>query len=304
MFSIIIPVFNKAKYICFSIESVLNQSFGQFELIIVNDGSSDNINEILKENFSDRRIIVLNQDNHGVSSARNLGIAIAKFEYVAFLDADDFWEPNYLEEFYKTIVSFKNNSPSIIGCTYEVVNKQKILGIENCEFEKPYLIKNYFEGAHHNAIFFSSSTVVKTQVLRDLAGFNINLTHGEDLDMWFRIMMLDPIAIFIPMRLSYYFMGDPNQAMSYLPKLEKHIVGNIFSMYSKNEYFDKNPFFPIFIEKFLLKNLRPYYVLDKNKFEVKRLLADISNWHFPYIIFYLLPRTVVKIIYKLKKKIS
>lgn len=92
--SVIMPAYNMEKYIGDSIESVLNQNYINFELIIINDGSSDGTKEIIaKYQHMDERIIYIEQENHGVSVARNVGMSCAKGKYISFLDADDLWEP-------------------------------------------------------------------------------------------------------------------------------------------------------------------------------------------------------------------
>ena len=107
MFSVIIPLYNKAAYIEKAINSVLAQNFKEFELIIVNDGSTDDsfskltviCNRLSVENpeiFN--KIKIVQQENQGVSTARNNGVKIAKYDYIAFLDADDWWESTFLEE--------------------------------------------------------------------------------------------------------------------------------------------------------------------------------------------------------------
>src|SRR5690348_9188230 len=95
-FSIIVPVYNKENHISDTILSALNQTVGDFELIIVNDGSTDKSLELV-QSFSDKRIVVINKPNGGVSLARNIGIKRATGEYISFLDADDFWNRRYLE---------------------------------------------------------------------------------------------------------------------------------------------------------------------------------------------------------------
>ncbi|KIC01072.1 hypothetical protein OA88_15890, partial [Flavobacterium sp. JRM] len=89
-FSIVIPLYNKAYYIENTIKSVLYQSFTDYEIIIINDGSTDNSLEKVLE-FNDKRIQLYTQQNQGASVARNLGIEKAKYNYIAFLDADDLW---------------------------------------------------------------------------------------------------------------------------------------------------------------------------------------------------------------------
>src|SRR5574344_1434815 len=96
MISVVIPLYNKERYIERAIRSVLNQSFQDFEIIVVNDGSTDQSVTIVKD-INDSRIRIINQKNGGVSSARNKGISEAKYAIVAFLDADDVWKENHLE---------------------------------------------------------------------------------------------------------------------------------------------------------------------------------------------------------------
>lgn len=96
MFSIIIPLYNKADYVAETLRSVLNQTYNYYEVIVVNDSSTDNSLEIVSS-FHDKRIHVYTKKNEGVSAARNYGIMHAKHDYIAFLDADDIWDIDYLE---------------------------------------------------------------------------------------------------------------------------------------------------------------------------------------------------------------
>lgn len=95
MFSIIIPLYNKADYIAETLKSVLNQTYCDYEVIVVNDSSTDNSLEVASS-FQDERIHIYTKENEGVSAARNYGIMHAKYDYIAFLDADDIWESDYL----------------------------------------------------------------------------------------------------------------------------------------------------------------------------------------------------------------
>ncbi len=107
--SIIIPAYNAQKYIEATIQSVLKQTYTNWNLIIINDGSTDDTEKIIKSNFTDNRITYIYQENGGVSKARNNGIENAKGEYIAFLDADDFWLPENLGEKVKVL----NNNPDV-----------------------------------------------------------------------------------------------------------------------------------------------------------------------------------------------
>ena len=102
LISVIMPVYNTSQYLRRSIESVLNQTFKDFELICINDGSTDNSLQILEEYATtDSRIKIINQENSGAGYSRNVGISRSTGKYLAFLDADDWYDENFLFDVYK-----------------------------------------------------------------------------------------------------------------------------------------------------------------------------------------------------------
>lgn len=106
--SIIVPVFNVEKYLRQCLDSILGQTFNQFEVIIVNDGSTDNSGAICQEyEARDNRIVYLEKENGGVSEARNLGLDFATSEYIIFIDSDDWIEPTYVEVYMKKLKNIK-----------------------------------------------------------------------------------------------------------------------------------------------------------------------------------------------------
>ena len=121
--SIVVPVYNAEKYLPKCIDSILNQTFKNFELILVNDGSKDN-SLIICEDYkvSDRRIKVINKKNEGVSIARNIGINSAKGKYIMFIDSDDWIESNMVEKMYDAI-----QNSDIAICGSKTVEKNKII---------------------------------------------------------------------------------------------------------------------------------------------------------------------------------
>ena len=129
MISVVIPIYNVEKYLKKCIESVINQTYKNLEIILVNDGSTDNSKNIIDEySLIDNRIKVINKKNGGLSDARNVGIEIAKGDYIAFLDSDDWIELNMYEKLYSYI---KQENADIVQCSYqevynEEVNNQKI----------------------------------------------------------------------------------------------------------------------------------------------------------------------------------
>jgi glycosyltransferase involved in cell wall biosynthesis len=183
-FSIIIPLYNKELSIKNTIDSVLSQSYPNFELIIVNDGSTDTSLEIAKS-FKDNRIRIIDISNGGVSNARNTGIKAARYEYITFLDADDLWYENSLAEFKYLIENFKDAQ---VYCTSHTLTVKEIESRK-----KRYYIDNFWR---QNAISFARNTTavvctgciaIKKECFDIISGFNITLIHGEDLDLWNRL---------------------------------------------------------------------------------------------------------------------
>lgn len=180
MFSVIIPLYNKEQSIVKTIQSVLAQTFQEFEIVVVNDGSTDNSIERVKE-FDDPRIRVINKPNGGVSSARNRGIKEASFDWIALLDGDDLWESEHLSTLKKMIELYPNDK--VFTTSFKRSNQivQTSL-IENIE-----VIEDYFDKVIIEPITCSISICVNSDVFNRVGLFDINLNRGEDLDVWARI---------------------------------------------------------------------------------------------------------------------
>lgn len=127
--SIIVPVYNKEKYIKRCIESILNQTLDEIEILIINDGSSDNslniINELIKK---DKRVIVVDKNNEGLTKTRNLGLKLAKGKYILFVDADDYIEKSMLEDMYKKI---EKDNLDLLTSDIKIERNSEIIKIEN-----------------------------------------------------------------------------------------------------------------------------------------------------------------------------
>lgn len=182
MFSVVIPLYNKELSIQNTILSVLNQSYQNFEILVVNDGSTDNSVDAVKT-INDERIRLINQENQGVSAARNRGIKEAKNEWIAFLDGDDLWESNHLEEIVKMMSVFPENK--VYVTSFEFSDKRKMFKHERKS--KIFKIDNYFKEAMKENLLWTSIVVVHAQCFIDVGDFNINLNRGEDLDLWARL---------------------------------------------------------------------------------------------------------------------
>lgn len=184
-FSILIPVFNKEKFVAKTIKSVLSQSFADFEIIVINDGSTDKSEtEILA--LTDKRIHYFLKENEGVSVARNLGIEKASAEYICFLDADDFWFPNFLE----TMNHYINMLPyeKVFASAIEIETRKKIVQapysfVKKSDFE----IVNFFDASQKEAILWTSSVCIHKDVFKKVGVFDEQLKVSEDTDLWIRI---------------------------------------------------------------------------------------------------------------------
>ena len=187
--SIIIPAYNAIKYLPDTLESVLKQTFTDFEILIINDGSSDNVVEWFT-NITDPGIKLISQSNQGVSAARNTGIAEAKGEYIAFLDADDLWSPTKLE---KQLQCFANNpSLGLVHTAMTLVDeKGNSLGRTFTSNVEGDALKLLLE----NNTIVTSSVIVRRNCLTTVGEFNINLNSSEDWELWVRIASRYPIGL-------------------------------------------------------------------------------------------------------------
>ena len=196
MISVVIPLYNKEKQIKRTLQSVLTQTFQDFEIVIVNDGSTDN-STIEVEKIKDSRIRLIHQENAGVSAARNKGIEEAKYELIALLDADDEWKNKYLEVQYDLYKKYPKCD--IFACNYEFVNEKHDISptiIKKLSFkENDGILNNYFEVAcvSHPPLC-SSAIVIKKKAIQAIGGFPLGIKSGEDLLTWAKLATFYQIA--------------------------------------------------------------------------------------------------------------
>lgn len=187
-FSIVIPLYNKRNSLRDCIESVLNQSYDDFELIVVDDGSTDGSAEIVRE-FSDERIRLVEKENGGVSSARNLGVKLAKNPWIAFLDGDDIWAKWHLE----TMACLSESEPLALVLSSSLDSFFDSKGVEekiknaNKEFNH-YLIKDlHADWLAKKQVISSSSAVVHISCFARVGYLREDLIKGEDTNFWARL---------------------------------------------------------------------------------------------------------------------
>lgn len=197
LISVIIPTYNRAHLIKRSATSVLNQTYKNLELIIVDDGSTDNTKEVI-DSLNDKRIVYVKQENQGVSMARNNGVAIAKGEYIAFQDSDDVWHLDKLE---KQLFALQENNADIIFC--------KILKIGNLrKMKEPSYIKEGFLPKNILPFnFFPQSSLGKTEIFKNNF-FDKTIQGIEDFDLAIRIHKKYSIYCINDALIDYYYTVD------------------------------------------------------------------------------------------------
>lgn len=182
MISDVIPLYNKQLSIKSTIQSVLNQRFKDFEIIVVDDGSTDDSAKVV-ESISDNRILLISQSNQGVSSARNCGIKMANNQWIAFLDGDDLWRANHLDEIYKMMTGFPNEKVYVTSFDYSDARKT----FRHLPKRPIYRIENYFKQAAKEPLMWTSIVVINKDCFDRIGLFNVSLNRGEDTDLWVRL---------------------------------------------------------------------------------------------------------------------
>ena len=201
-FSVIIPLYNKAPYVRKALDSIRAQTYGDYELIVINDGSTDNSVILLEEylrGIDDINYKIINQHNSGVSAARNNGVAASNGSYVAFLDADDWWEPTYLERMAQLIEDYPD--AGLYACNYIYYKPGKThvaLNILTGYINYP---KAYYES---NAMPVTSiSVAIPREIYDKMGGFPLGIKLGEDFLLWSKIALQYPVA-FLNEPLAWY----------------------------------------------------------------------------------------------------
>ncbi|SDS03344.1 Glycosyl transferase family 2 [Formosa sp. Hel1_31_208] len=282
-FSIIISVYNKADYIGQTINSVLCQSFSDFEVIIVNDGSTDGSLEIMKS-FNDHRLQIIDQTNQGASQARNQGISLAKSAYIALLDGDDLWDPYYLESIHNAIQKHPDKSVFTTAIAHKY--KDRIVPVPySFKQDSAILILDYFEASQRHSALSGSSIVFKKEVLDLTSGFDTTITSGEDTDLWIRIGLHFPI-VFISKVLAYYVYNEDSLSNTSFNIHEKPKFDNYKDEEQTNhflkKFLDRNRFSLAVMSKLNDDNdgyIRYRQALSSKNLSLKRrLIVDSPKW--------------------------
>jgi glycosyltransferase involved in cell wall biosynthesis len=185
-FTVIVPVHNKELYVSRSIQSIIDQSYKHFEIIVIDDASTDNSLEAIK-NFEDERIRVFKRPVPGAAgyAARNLGIQKAKAEWVTFLDADDEWTPDHLENFAE-FLTLCSGELDFLGSGYKTDYGEEMSHPKDAVFDKKSALKSFYR---HKS-FCTNTVCVRKKVITAAGGFPAkDCKRGGDLDTWLRCLL-------------------------------------------------------------------------------------------------------------------
>ncbi|OOG24418.1 hypothetical protein B1C78_08760 [Thioalkalivibrio denitrificans] len=193
MFSVVIPLYNKGPHIRETLDSVLKQTHCPLEIIVVDDGSTDDGPAIVST-YADRGVRLVSQSNQGVSVARNTGVTHASGDYVAFLDADDRWLPNHLQVAWHLVTEYPSAA---------LLTTAHLIERENRTFRPRSTFPNGWEGivpdffssyAQGLSLVNSSAAIVRRDALDSVGGFPQGVRRGEDIIVWVNLALNYPVA--------------------------------------------------------------------------------------------------------------
>jgi len=215
-FSVVVPLYNKRPYIRRAVDSVLGQTFEDFEMIVVDDGSTDGSADALQD-FADGRMRIIRQANAGVGAARNRGMAEAAGCWIAFLDADDAWLPDHLDELAELAGEFPEAGLLSTTCV-EAVGAQLPVVPKPDGGAARREIDYFFEASRRIGVINSTSAAVRRAIVQELGGF-LDKRAGEDLEYWARWALCAPV--FKSDKVTCVYFRDTGGVMASLA-LQKH----------------------------------------------------------------------------------
>lgn len=271
--SVIVPVYNSEKYLHKCIDSVRNQTYLDFELLLINDGSTDRSGEICDEYaVKDKRVKVFHKENGGVSSARNIGLDNAKGKYIVFVDSDDWIEETYLENFF---ILDKDLETALVLQGF-------IRELKNGDFRKHLLPNRVFYAKEYSELFYSiklirkwpfiasklfSSEIIKNNFIR----FDEDITYGEDLLFILDYLLFSEKVILVNNANYYYTYQEGSLSRFYYPyesenKRLESIIAKLNKLDAKFKFNDKtNKLHKCFFAIYLFRVMQSVYLSSDKK---------------------------------------
>lgn len=314
--SVVIPLYNKAHRIARTLQSIIGQTWRDFEVIVVDDGSTDGGGEIVCS-FRDPRVRLVKQDNKGVADARNRGVREASGDYIAFIDGDDEWAPEYLATAHELIVHFPQAGMFCFGGLVKEEGNDKVFERVIPQFRDRTLLIDYFENPDMTS--HTSATVVKRSFFWQAQGFPSGMRRLEDFACWCRIAMISPV-VYCGKPLSTYWGNIPGQ-ITHLPRAEQEKMWpSITRYYNELVSFSitidfRSVYFIRYIKhdvrsRFyhaILENDQTKYIFFQKHFDqvVWKLLPERAiyhwRWCWRYIVFFVV--FITKCIWCIERKV-
>lgn len=323
-FSVVIPLYNKQNSIIATLQSVLAQTYQNFEIVVLDDGSTDDSARIAEEYIrecmaygvraphestsfvggpAECRGKVIRKANGGVCSARNRGIQEAKYDYIALLDGDDLWDEHYLEEQVKLIRDFPE--AKMWGINFAEMSNGKLIRTLPTGLPEGYrgYVENYFQmPGRMSDLYCSSSVVIKKEVF-DLVGyFDERIKYSEDIDMWYRIIANYPV-VFYDKYMVFYLFDAENRAMN-RQRLLKFWLPFFVDKYTEYQ-FKQNLVFYRWINRWAANRIRIFYFEEVPGQKADAVLAakklDYSVIPYKYRLLFGAPYWIAVILEKLDK---
>lgn len=310
--SIVIPLYNKQNSIAATLQSVFAQTYTNYEVIVVDDGSTDdsaNVAEATLREFSERPLgyclefRVFRKENGGVCSARNKGIQEAKYDYIALLDGDDQWDEHYLEEQVKLIQDFPE--AKMWGINFAELSKGELIRKLPTGLPDGYrgYVENYFQmPGRISDLYCSSSVVIRKEVFERVGYFDERIKYSEDIDMWYRIIANYSVA-FYDRYMAWYLYDAENRAMNRTRPL-RYWLPYFVDKY-KDDRFRHNQVFYQWIMRWSANRIRNIYFEDSSQYteacEAKKRL-DFTVLPWKYNILFKWPYRIAKCLHILDMK--
>lgn len=296
-FSVVIPLYNKEAYVAQTLKSVVGQTYQNFEIIVVNDCSTDNSFDIVKAVQDHRIKIIEHNENKGVSASRNTGINAATHPYIAFLDADDQWDSSYLETIWNLVKEYPNES--VFATHYRENYKGKFFVPKSklpiSTKGKSVVINDFFKINLGRLILTQSCIVVHKTVFEQIGYYDENITNAEDIDFYIRCFSHFDLA-FNFSELSTINIRDDSLSKKSVVEMQ---LPNLLKHLGKSTSLDSFIFFHIYIfcHKLKLERKTEELRVQRSKIELDKLTLTQRLLLFsPFPFFLLLHRLKRKFI--------
>ena len=294
-FSVIIPLYNKENFVLNTIKSVWNQTFTDYEIIIIEDCSTDKSLDIVSKIENDKIRIIRHEKNKGLSASRNTAIKNANANYLAFLDADDLWKEDYLQELFHLITEFPE--AKLFATNYEeFYSDDKILVPENNSknLQNNSLIRDFFEISLAQPLYCPSSFCVEKSIFETVGYYDETITFGEDVDFNIRANN-EFLLAYCKKPLVLYLILSENQITQ--SKLSGKIITNFDKFETKNHSKSLKKFLDF--HRYIMAK---HYKLEGNNENFRKMKNGIStsSLNNKQLILLHLPSSVLKFANQIK----